>query len=68
MNQWIDWNQFVTHVTQKAMEVEESLVKDQNLIEGVRTNERAAAIFNMMQNVMGLDNFDEGIQQFVKSL
>lgn len=50
------------------MEVEESLVKDQNLIEGVRTNERAAAIFNMMQNVMGLDNFDEGIQQFVKSL
>lgn len=58
----------MTQVTQKAMEEEETLVKDSIFLEGVRFNERAAAIFNMMQNVMGIENFNEGVQELVKSL
>lgn len=69
MNQWIDWKQFVTDVTQKALEKEEETLEDNlNSIEGLKFNERAGAIFNMIQSVVGIDNFNEGVKSFVKTL
>lgn len=69
MSQLIDWKQFVTDVTQKALEnEEETLEENPNTIEGLKYNERAGAIFNMIQSVLGIDNFNEGVTSFVKTL
>lgn len=69
MSQWIDWKQFVTDVTQKALEKEEETLEDNlNSIDGSKYNERAGAIFNMIQSVVGIGNFNEGVKSFVKTL
>uniref|UniRef100_A0A336M823 CSON013169 protein n=1 Tax=Culicoides sonorensis TaxID=179676 RepID=A0A336M823_CULSO len=63
---FIDWNQFVTHNTHKALDAFEGTPIQSDPIEGVKNNERAAAIFNMIQSVIGIDNFNAGIKQYVK--
>ncbi|XP_063706145.1 aminopeptidase N-like [Culicoides brevitarsis] len=62
VNQFLSWKQFTTEITQKAFENE----VNGDPVHGVKFNERAAAIFNMIQGVMGLENFHQGIQSLVK--
>lgn len=60
----------MTEVTHNSMEKEEvALIGTENdVTKSLQFNERAGAIFNMIQGVMGINNFNEGIKSFVKLL